>query len=182
MDEAVEVGRRLRRVSVMAHRLTFPTLALLAVAGSATGVYLGRAAVAEINPAYFNEPEPRFHSDLVANRPSWSSPSVYRAGQLSPAEAEQALGKGCVGCRTYPEEYYPVHDSSVDKYQPGYAEVVEAPIAEHAVYQAEAQDEGRAADFAAVERYSSYAVAEAPAQEQASGAEVELAAAQTATE
>jgi hypothetical protein len=164
----------------MAHPLTLPTLAVLAVAGSVTGVYLGRSAIAEINPAYYNEPETRFHADLVPQRASFDPPSAYQADGLSQAELDQALGSGCVGCRTYPEEYYPVHESSVDKYQPGYAEMIDTPAPQPAAYTSEPEDPERAADFATVERYANYRVSEGPAREQTSGPVVELAAAPAA--
>jgi hypothetical protein len=151
-------------------------LAVLAAAGSVTGVYLGRSAIGEINPAYHDEPETRFHADLVPNRASFSAP-VTRAGYLTPAERQQALGGSCVGCRTYPEEYYPVHDSSVDKYQPGYAEMVEVPAPQPAVYEPAPQEEERAADFAAVERYASYPVVAEAAVAAVPAAEVEFASA-----
>lgn len=151
----------------MPQKLTIATLAVLTVAGSLTGVYLGRSAVAEINPAYYDEPETRFHADLVPDRPSFDAPPVRRAGYLTQAETNQALGRGCVGCLTYPEEYYPVHDSSVDKYQPSYAEMVETPAPQPAVDTPDPQDEERAVDFAVIQRYAGYssveeAVAEAP--------------------
>ena len=160
----------------MPQSLTIATLSVLAVAGSVTGVYLGRSAIAEINPAYYDEPETRFHADMVPSPPGFDAP-VTRAGYLTQAERQRALGSGCVGCRTYPEEYYPVHDSSVDKYQPGYAEMEEAPAAQPAVYSPKPQDDGRAADFAAVERYASYPVVEMAAAEPVAGAQVELASA-----
>ena len=160
----------------MPQPLTLATLSVLAAAGSVTGVYLGRSAIAEINPAYYDEPETRFHADMVPNPPDFDAP-VTRAGYLTQAERQRALGSGCVGCRTYPEEYYPVHDSSVDKYQPGYAEMEEAAAPQPAVYAPDPQEEARAADFAAVERYASYRVVEEAATEPVAAAEVELASA-----
>ena len=162
----------------MPHPLTLSTLAVLAVAGTVGGVFLGRSAIAEINPAYYDEPETRFHADLVPNPPGFDAPSVRQAGYLTDGEAASALGTGCVNCLTYPEEYYPVHDSSVDKYQPGYAEMIETPEPQAAVDVSEPdeQDEQRNADFAAVERYASYAVESEAVVEPA--AQVELAAAE----
>lgn len=161
----------------MPHPLTVPMLAVLAVAGSGAGIYLGRAAISEINPAYYSEPETRFHADLTPYRPNISSAMVYRAGQLSPAELDQALGRGCVGCRTYPEEYYPDQDPSIEPDRSGWAEAADQPVAHPAVYTPEAADEGRAADFAAVERYTGYRVTTEPAGEETTEAVVELASA-----
>ncbi len=156
----------------MAHALTIPTLAVLAVAGIGSGVYLGKAAIAEIDPAYYNEPETRFHADLTPYRPSTSA-AVYRAGQLTPAELDQALGSGCVGCRTYPEEYYPEQDPAVEPERNRWAEAAEQPAAQPAVYTSE-PDEARSADFASVERYTGYQVA---SEAEGPAAEVELASA-----
>ncbi len=156
----------------MAHLLTTATLGVLAVAGSATGVFLGRAAVSEINPVYFSERADTFHADLVPFRPQAASETaVYDAGRLTPAELAQGLGTGCVGCRTYPEEYRPVQDPAVEPER--YRErSSDAPAVQLAVYDPQSDEAGRSADFAQVERYSSYQVAAAEAP-----AEVELAAA-----
>jgi hypothetical protein len=152
--------------------LTVPTLAVLAVAGSVSGIYLGKAAVSEINPIYYSERPDTFHGDLVPYRPQAASEvAVYRAGQLTPAELDQALGTGCIGCRTYPEEYRPQQDPAVEPYPSQEAQSA-APAVQLAVYDPEAERPAREADFASVERYASYPVA---AETEAS-AEVELAA------
>jgi hypothetical protein len=90
--------------------MTLPLIGALALAGVGAGVQLGHAALSEINPVYFSDPPTRFHSDLVANPPSTSPPQLVAAS----AEDPNALGAGCVGCRTYPEEYYPVHDAAIE--------------------------------------------------------------------
>ena len=100
----------------MAHPLTLPTAGLLALAGIGAGIHLGHSAIAEINPSYFSEPPTRFHGDLSANRPIDSSPPTRLAEAGDPA-----LGAGCIGCRTYPEEYYPIHEASLDRYSGGFA-------------------------------------------------------------
>jgi hypothetical protein len=97
----------------MVHSMTWPIVGALAVTGVGAGVHLGHSAIAEINPIYYNEPATRFHADLSASRPS-DSPTPMRLSAPDPAE----LGTGCVGCRTYPEEYYPIHDASIDRYAP----------------------------------------------------------------
>jgi hypothetical protein len=136
----------------MMSRVTLPVLAALALAGTAGGLYLGKAAVAEINPIYYDRPEARFHADLVPNRPV--EPAGYQAGQLTAANIEQALGKNCVGCRDYPEEVVLVHRGTEGKAEYGYAEVVSEPV------QAVVYEQAPAAEFASVERYTSYPVAQ----------------------
>jgi hypothetical protein len=101
---------------------TLPIMAGLAILGAAAGVNLGRSAVADINPAYFNEAEDSFHADLVPYRsPDWAQvqASEYRAAQQPVLVGD--LGGGCIGCRPYPVEYVPRHAPAMDGYQDGYA-------------------------------------------------------------
>jgi hypothetical protein len=150
-------------------RASLPAFALLAAAGVGTGIYLGKAAVAEINPMYFSEPETRFHGDLVPYRAAETA--GYRAGELSAANLDGALGTGCIGCRTYPEDVVLVHRATSGKAEFGYAEVASEPV------QAVAYEQTPIPEFAAVERYSSYPVETAAAVAPAQPSEpVELAA------
>lgn len=88
------------------------TLACLSLVGAGAGVFLGRDAVGEINPIYFSERATSWHADLAANQPpAWET---IPASSVTDAELGIGLGSGCVGCREYPEEYYPRHDESVD--------------------------------------------------------------------
>jgi hypothetical protein len=99
---------------------TLPIMAGLSILGAALGVGLGRSAIAEINPAYFNEAEDSFHADLVPYRsPDWAQvhSAEYRAAQQPVIVGE--LGSGCIGCRDYPVEYVPRHDPLVDRYVEG---------------------------------------------------------------
>ena len=118
---------------------TLPVMAGLSILGAALGVTLGRSAISEINPAYFNEAEDSFHADLVPYRsPDWAQvhAAEYRSAQQPVVVGE--LGSGCIGCREYPVEYVPQHDPSVDYYveggllrapEPTQAAVVETPAA-----------------------------------------------------
>jgi hypothetical protein len=135
---------------------TLPLMAGLSILAAAAGVNLGRSAIAEINPAYFTEPEESFHADLSAYRsPDWAQvqQAEYRAAQQPVIVTD--LGTGCVGCRDYPVEYYPQHDPAADGYQDGYAAsapqpaqvvIVEVPAA--------APDPARER----IQRYASYPV------------------------
>ena len=146
----------------MAHILTWPALAGLAIVGAAGGITLGRSAVAEINPAYFSDPDSDFHADLVPNRTpangaDWGQ--VQQADYASAATA-QGLGSGCVGCREYPVEYVPVPDPSLawmnDGWQPGLrAEDYAEAEAEAAAPYAEAAPDPR---MERIQRYSTYRV------------------------
>ena len=136
---------------------TLPIVAGLALIGSALGVSLGRSAIAEINPAYFTDPEGPFHADLVPNRGTdWAQ---VQALEYQQASAADGLGTGCVGCRAFPAEYFPRHDPAVDGYQDGWAASARAPAAAPAeVYvEEEAEPDPGRADIV---RYASYRVSE----------------------
>jgi hypothetical protein len=144
----------------MAYPMTLPILVGLAVVGTATGVHLGRSAIAEIDPAYFSEPEVPFHADLVPYRsPDWAQ---VQAAEYERAGSLEGLGSGCVGCRDYPEEYYPRPDPAVDGYADGQAASIAYEPAQTILVEA-APDPGRER----VERYAHYPVSaeeeEAPA-------------------
>jgi len=103
---------------------TLPVIAGLSILGAAFGITLGKSAIAEINPAYFDESADDFHADLVPYRsPDWAQvhAAEYRAAQQPVIVGE--LGTGCIGCRDYPVEYYPRHDPVVDRYVEGGAYV-----------------------------------------------------------
>ena len=155
----------------MAHQLTWPTMGVLALLGTAAGVHLGYSAIAEINPVHFASSQPRtsFHADLVPNRPIDSAPMALAAD-------DAMLGAACVGCRTFPEEYYPIHDASVDGgYESDWASEDSAEAIELTAYAVEtlAEVARRKADMERVERYAhapvtaeeQFASAETPASE-----------------
>ena len=134
---------------------TLPIMAGLAILGAAAGVNLGRSAVAEINPAYFSDPEDSFHADLVPYRsPDWAQVQAaeYRAAQQPVLVGD--LGSGCVGCRDYPVEYVPRHDPAVDGYQVGYAASAPAQPAQIVIVETLAPDPARER----IQAYASYPV------------------------
>jgi hypothetical protein len=151
---------------------TLPIVAGLAILGAALGASLGRSAIADINPAYFQEPEESFHADLVPYRsPGWAQGQAgYQAAQQPVVVG--ALGGGCVGCRDYPVEYYPQHDPAVDGYQDGTSASAQQPAQVVVVETPAAPDPARER----IQAYASYPVssgekppqmAEAPAEQPA---------------
>jgi hypothetical protein len=147
----------------MAATTTLPILAGLSILGAALGVNLGRSAVAEINPAYFSDPEDSFHSDLVPYRsPDWAQVQAaeYHAAQQPVLVGD--LGSGCIGCRDYPVETVPQHDPAVDGYQDGYAASAPQPAQVIVVETPAAPDPARER----IQAYASYPVSsdEKPAQ------------------
>ena len=151
---------------------TLPVMAGLSILGAALGITLGKSAIAEINPAYFNEAEDDFHADLVPNRGSdWArvQQAEYRAAQQPVIVGE--LGTGCIGCADYPVAYVPRHDPAVDRYADG--ELLRAPEPTVVTY---AQPAAPDPERERIQLYSSYPVssegrpvevAEAPAEQAA---------------
>jgi len=87
----------------MPNTLTLSALGALSIAGAALGWQLGHASVAEINPAYFREPETTFHAALAANAPQgWDQ--VQRQ-EYSQSEVPIT---SCIGCVNGPLPDYPV--------------------------------------------------------------------------
>jgi hypothetical protein len=93
--------------------LTLSVVGGLSIAGAALGVTLGRSAIGEINPAYFHEPETRFHAALAPNlSQDWD--------QVQAREYDaSATAAQCIGCVNgpvpdYPVDYVPGRDPYVD--------------------------------------------------------------------
>ncbi len=151
----------------MNRSLTLPTMGALMLAGAALGIHLGKASIAEINPAYFSERPSRFHADL----------SPYQSDgddglQPSGGASMISLGSECVGCRTYPEEYHPIHDPAVDQYPTSDSDAQE-PVSfaeQQPTQEPRPGDQGKAR----VELYASFPVSAEEAAARAS-AEVEYA-------
>ncbi|MEA3001463.1 MAG: hypothetical protein QOH81_251 [Sphingomonadales bacterium] len=138
----------------MPHLTTLSIAAGLSIAAAATGVHLGRATIAEINPAYLQDPEVPFYSDLVPGnrqRADWAQVQTqeYQAAAQAPAPA------GCVGC-TWPIDPMPRPDPVIARYdRPRIVpqrERAEAP-AEIVIVEQAVQP-----DWRRVERYSRYPV------------------------
>lgn len=136
----------------MPHHSTFTALALLAAGGTFSGVWLGKSAVAEIDPVHYSTAVPsRFYSDMV--------PGAGGANSDARSTADFAgLGDGCVNCRTYPEEYVPQHDGSADAYQAAYPAVEPIPV-DPLIAEVDRQIE-QMQRSAAVTRYAGFAVEE----------------------
>ena len=141
----------MRTVQIM----TLPMSAMLSLAGAALGIYLGNSAIAEINPAYFTSPErgTSFHSDLAGYR-SPASASGEQA-TLIDAASNEPLYHGCIGCRSYPEEYLPVHEASLGKVHAGWASTSYEVPAEPA---GDAMTPQRARSLSDIERYARYPI------------------------
>ncbi|HEX8309175.1 MAG TPA: hypothetical protein VF645_12240 [Allosphingosinicella sp.] len=153
---------------------TLPVMAGLSILGAALGITLGKSAIAEINPAYFNEAEDEFHADLAPYRsPDWAQAhqAEYRAAQQPVVVGE--LGSGCVGCSDYPVAYVPKPDPAVDPYASG--ELIRAPEPTVVTVAAPAPDPDRER----IVRYASYPVSAEERPVEVAEAPVEEAAAPT---
>lgn len=140
----------------MPHPTTILIAAGLSIAGAAAGVHLGRSTVGEINPAYFQDPEVPFYSDLVPGtheRADWAQVQAqeYQAAAQAPPPPT------CVNC-TWPVAPSPAQNVVVASYdQPRAAtrvvrERAEAPVEIVVVEQPADPDRAR------VDRYSRYQV------------------------
>lgn len=119
----------------MAYPIALPAIAGLAVLGAVGGVWLGKSAISEINPAYFSEPETRFHADLAANRsPDWAR---VQATELQQASMGEDYGRFCLGCIDYPEDPHPVRVHQAEGWDDSWT--AEAPYEEPEVYTASAE-------------------------------------------
>lgn len=154
----------------MAHPMTLPALAGLSIVGMALGVHLGRSAVAEINPAYFTEPEVPFHADMVpGGAPDWAQVQVTEYQRTGLVEG---LGNGCVGCRDYPIDYVPESDPAVDGANDGYEDGWSASSGE-AVQAVMVEESEPDPDRERIERYSGYPITEEAFEEETQLAAVE---------
>jgi hypothetical protein len=144
----------------MTHTLTLPVVAGLSILGGTFGLYLGKSAIAEINPIYYSEAHDRFHADLVPYRgPGWAQ--VQSAEDPGYSDGPDTA---CPGCRDYPEEYRPVADAAAEAYADSWSagppEAMQAAQPTSAIADPEREQ---------VERYAAYPVtaeaeaAEAPA-------------------
>jgi len=119
----------------MAYPIALPAIAGLSIMGAACGVWLGKSAIADINPAYYNEPETRFHSDLVPYRsPDWAK---VQAAELQQASGGEDYGRFCLGCIDYPEDAHPAPIHQADGFEDGWS--ASASYAEPEVYAASAE-------------------------------------------
>lgn len=149
----------------MAHWMTLPVAATLAIGGTGLGVFLGQTAVAEIDPVYFSSPSSgsRFHADLSPNPGSrdWSNRPL--------PEVQQASFHDCVGCRTYPEEYRPTTDPDFEAYVASYAMAEPEMIIDDVDREIAAMTRHAAidAEFETVARYTDYPVDAEAEREQA---------------
>ena len=159
----------------MPQPMTLAVIGGLSLVGAAAGTWAGRAAIAEINPAYFGASEDRFHADRVPYRsPDWAQ---AESGGVEEVQLVQGLGDGCLTC--------------------GAPEILAAPPVVPALYSEQwVQDATAAAEPTAilvgeaepdpemerVQRYSSYPVsaeeAEAARQQPEAAAEEEVAGAE----
>lgn len=82
---------------------TIPVLTGLALVGIVSGMTLGKAAIADINPAYFSDPPSRFHADRTPQPLDMNQPQL--ALQDARTAGGEGLGTGCFGC-SGASEYY----------------------------------------------------------------------------
>ena len=131
-----------------------PSIASLALVGSALGIYLGKSAIAQIDPVYFSTPfsVAKFHADLTPSPPSFEAAPIM----FQDASTIGGLGTGCVGCQNRPAEFatydWPAEASVLPQnVKTGSAEMFQVPLDE-------TLDAKREAARASIERYAYYRV------------------------
>lgn len=147
----------------MAQGSKWAALAIVCLGGVSGGAFLGRSAIAEINPLYFSAPQGT--KSYAALGPHQSSDWAEAKPATLRTDDGVGLGTGCIGCRAYPEEYRPDRrgidpdGSFVDPY------AATNPPTRYAVYepaqptQADLADAAqREAELRDIERYSTYPV------------------------
>src|SRR4051794_11306011 len=88
----------------------------LSLVGAAAGLSLGRAAIEEVNPVYLHDPDQAFHADLAPYRsPDWAAVQAQEYQQAQVVTEPAPTPATCIGCRTWPVEYVPRHDPTVDR-------------------------------------------------------------------
>jgi hypothetical protein len=116
----------------MGYPIALPAIAGLSILGAASGVWLGKSAVSEINPIYYDEAETRFHADLAPYRsPDWSK---VQTAELQQASTGEDYGRFCLGCIDYPQEVYFARTREPDGLDDGWS--ASASYAEPEVYTA----------------------------------------------
>jgi hypothetical protein len=116
----------------MPHVTSLAIAAGLAVAGAAIGTQLGRSTAAAINPAYFQDPQATFYSDLAPGAQRQGDWDQAQQAQEYQASQQVAPPAGCPDC-TWPTDPAPRQDPVVARYDapeaaPPPREEAEAPV------------------------------------------------------
>ena len=141
---------------------TLPTIAGLALLGTAFGVHLGQGAIAEIDPFWFTQPDrSTFYADMTPNKPDWdTAPRPLQGTQTVPIVE-------CTGCLNWRRADAAVWTGAYPGDESAYlGEQVYRPAAvTRAAYEPAYEAEPAAPDLERerVVRYTRYAVTEAEA-------------------
>jgi hypothetical protein len=137
------------------HATSLAIAAGLSIAGAAIGAQLGRSTVAQINPAYYQDPQAPFYADLA---PGARGQADWDQVQAQEYQASQQVvpPAGCADC-TWPAAPMPREDPVVARYDepeaaPPPRERAEAPV------QVVVVEQPAEAERPAIARYSNYQV------------------------
>ena len=167
---------------------TLATLACLSLVGTAGGVWLGGAAVGEIDPFFFSTPESTFVTDRVAYRsPDWAEVQI---GEYQQQGLVEGIGQGPVAGAVYAAPAVASYGESwaeaaeeqavqprawAPRQAPRQARArTEEPVRVWTIEEAPAEQDP---EWQRVERYASYVVAEEEPEEEAPAPEPMLYAA-----
>ena len=166
----------------MRWKRTLPKLAGLCVVGAASGMWLGGAAVGEIDPFFYTAPEPTFVSDRMAYRsPDWTEVQI---GEYRQEGLLDGIGRGPMPGAVYAS---PAVASYGESWAAASADQAE-PVREQWAERAQPVRVWRSGELPAertepdperqrVERYASYPIAEEEAEQGAAEDEPVLYAA-----
>ena len=137
-----------------------PTLAALTLSGAGLGVYLGHAAVGEIDPFYFSTPLGTETYAALVPAASRTGPPAHVS---EPHHSDRGYGTGCSGCGLREASYPSEADGVADGYAASAWTPAEEPSVQRTVYEVEAEptigpDPALYEDLKRVERYAYYPV------------------------
>jgi hypothetical protein len=139
-----------------------PILGGLAILATVTGVSLGRSAVGEINPVYFQPATSHFYSDLVPYRGADTIRTDPGANDYLEPEYAYSAVPVCAGCDNYAVDYRPRHDKAVDGVDDGWS----ASAPREAAFGETEVAEPLPANREWIERYTTYTVASQPVEQE----------------
>jgi hypothetical protein len=159
------------------------TLAGLSIAGVASGMWLGGAAIGEIDPFFFSEPETSFVSDRMAYQsPDWAEVQI---GEYQKEGLLEGIGPGPMpgavyaspAVASYGESWTAatIEESVPVRVWTGREQWAEAELPARArrAEEAPAERSDLDAGLRRVERYASYATSDEASQPEAEGDDVE---------
>ena len=132
-------------------------LVLLTLAGVGLGVHFGRAAVNDIDPFYFTDPQGT-HSYAALTPQGVPDSEPVDVGRFTDPDAP--LGTGCTRCSARARDPVPGYEGGVDAYVASAWTPPEIPVVETVAYEAETGPDALTEERELVRLYAHYPVSE----------------------